>query len=201
METIINHNGSLFLVIRQWLDKEYANELFENLDKNVKWYDKQYGKDGNLYKMKRKISMLGDGSHLLYPYEKIPFEVTNWDQILNSEIKKIKDDICKDNNIQSFSSDLEFNSCIVNKYTANDFISYHSDFEAKGVQQQVVSVSLGGSRTFHIKKNNSFERPIQVVLNHGDLLLMLGNCQRDYQHAIHSEKNVNTRISLTYRYI
>ncbi len=202
METIIEENGSLFLVIRQWLDKEYADDLFKNIDKNVKWYNKSYAKDGKLYNMNRKISLLGNGLHDVYPYHKIPFEVTHWDQILNSEIKKIKDNICEDLNIQTIAKELAFNSCVINKYTPKDFISYHADTETNGPMYQVVSISLGTSRTFHIKKNNSFERPIQVILNHGDLLLMLGNAQKDYMHAIHSQPNINgNRISLTYRYI
>lgn len=202
METIIDMNGSLFLVIRQWLDKEYADNLFENLDKNATWLNMQYGKDNKLYKMKREISLLGDHSYKYYPYEKIPFKVTHWDICFNSEIKKIKDNICEDLNIQTFSDKLAFNSCVVNRYSPRDYIRYHSDNEVKGILNQVCSVSLGTSRTFYIKKNNSFEAPIEVILNHGDLLLMAGRAQEDFTHAIHSQPNINgKRISLTYRYI
>lgn len=213
MEVIINNNGSLFLVIRQWLDKEYADDLFKNINENVKWYNKSYAKDGKLYKMNREICLLGDGSHFVYPYHKIPFEVSHWDQVLNSEIRKLKDNICNDVNIQTFSEKLEFNSCVVNKYKPEDFIKYHQDIEAHGLMHQVCSISLGVSRIFHIKKINSFETPMKVVLNHGDLLLMMGRSQQDYEHAIHSQKNstigikgpsltdVGSRISLTYRYI
>lgn len=210
METLINKDGSLFMVIRNWLDTNYGDALFKHLYEKATWIDNIYGRDGKLYKMKREICLLGDGTHEKYPYHKLPFEVNHWDHCLNSEIKKIKDDICKDGQIQhvikpfSISNDeLIFNSCVVNKYRDHsDYISYHSDFEASGIYNAVVSVSLGSSRTFYIKKNNSFEREMKTVLNHGDLLLMAGNCQKDYQHAIHSEKNsVGSRISLTYRFI
>lgn len=202
METIINNQGSLFLIIRQWLDQEYANRLYDNLDKNALWINMQYGQNKKLYKMNREISLLGDGTHAYYPYEKIPFMVSHWDQVLNSEIRKIKENICQDVNIQSMlNANLDFNSCVVNRYSPHNFISYHADMEAQGDLHQVVSVSLGSSRTFHIKKNNSFEKPIQVILNHGDLLLMAGQAQVDYQHAIHSEDTNGKRISLTYRYI
>ncbi len=195
---ILNKNGSMFIIYRNWLEKEYADELFKHLNENVNWINMQYGRDGKLYKMKRDICLLGDGTHEKYPYSKIPFIVNHWDHCLNSEIKKIKEQII------DLKSDLqlEFNSCVVNRYkTGSDYISLHADTEASGPLNAVACVSLGDTRTFHIKKNNSFEKPIKTQLNHGDLLFMLGNCQKDYEHAIHSENGKDTRISLTYRYI
>lgn len=208
METLVNKDGSLFIIIRNWLDLEYGHELFKHLDEKATWIDNIYGRDGKLYKMKREICLLGDGTHEKYPYHKLPFEVNHWDHCLNSEIKKIKEQICEDAEIQNIikpfgKNELSFNSCVVNKYRdSSDYISYHADEEASGNYNAVVSVSLGSSRTFYIKKNNSFEKEIKTVLNHGDLLLMAGQCQKDYQHAIHSEKGIKgARISLTYRYI
>lgn len=204
METILNKNGSVFIIIREWLDKEYGHELFTHLDEKATWINCQYGRDNKLYKMKREICLLGDGTHQKYPYSKIPFTVNHWDHCLNSEIKKIKDNMINDINISQLLKDdpLEFNSCVVNKYkTGSEYIRYHSDLEAQGPYHQVISLSLGASRTFHIKKNNSFEKEIKTVLNHGDLLLMFGRAQEDYLHAIHSENVQGKRISLTYRYI
>lgn len=207
MEEILYKDGSLFVVIRKWLHQNDADDLYTLLDKNAKWINCSIGRDNKLYKMKREISLLGDGSHKLYPYSKIPFAVNHWDHCLNGEIKNIKEKICDDPDISIFVKQfgdelLDFNSCVLNKYhTGSDFISMHKDLEAQGPLHQVISLSLGISRTFHIKKDNSFEKPIQVVLNHGDLLLMLGRAQEDYSHAIHSETVNGKRISLTYRYI
>lgn len=85
----------------------------------------------------------------------------------------------------------------------SDYVAYHSDDEAMGLMNGVVTVSLGATRRFLLKHKDT-KTVTQLVLNSGDLVAMLGRCQDDYQHSIPKEALSvvsQPRISLTYRLI
>lgn len=93
-----------------------------------------------------------------------------------------------------------FDTCLLNWYrTGADKIGMHSDHEALGVLNAVVTVSL----TFihKTKGPNGRYATIKVPLNNTDLVLMAGCCQELWTHGINKEDTDESRISLTYRLI
>lgn len=96
-----------------------------------------------------------------------------------------------------------FNSVLLNRYRdENDSISWHTDEEKELGQNPVIaSVNFGAERTFQLRHKITKER-IDIVLQHGSLLIMLGELQHYWQHQVPKTKKIKTeRINLTFREI
>lgn len=98
------------------------------------------------------------------------------------------------------------NSCLINYYPNGDSsIGHHSDGQGyrMGSCNSVVTISLGGSRTFQLKNKKGcsmLPTDIQnITLDNGDLVLMFSETQQQTTHSIIKEKNASPRISLTFR--
>lgn len=95
-----------------------------------------------------------------------------------------------------------FNSCLANFYRdGSDSIGYHSDDEPElGSRPTIASVNLGSPRRFVLRSIVTGDR-WSVELGGGDLLVMAGESQSDYRHAVPKTKRVvGPRINLTFRY-
>lgn len=96
-----------------------------------------------------------------------------------------------------------FNSVLLNLYRSGvEHMGWHSDDEPElGLQPRIASLSLGATRRFllrHKQLGCRFELP----LAHGDLLVMAGDTQRCWSHALPKEARVHhPRINLTFRTI
>ena len=65
----------------------------------------------------------------------------------------------------------------------------------------IASVSLGASRRFVLKHQQSLPK-LELALPHGSLLVMAGETQTHYQHALpRTARPVGERINLTFRRI
>lgn len=96
-----------------------------------------------------------------------------------------------------------FNSVLGNLYRdGQDSVSWHADDEKElGNEPVIASLSFGASRVFQVRSNSSKQR-WDVTLNHGDLLVMSGRSQLDFQHSIPKTKKVlGPRVNLTFRNI
>ncbi|MFN6380022.1 MAG: alpha-ketoglutarate-dependent dioxygenase AlkB family protein [Flavobacteriales bacterium] len=98
-------------------------------------------------------------------------------------------------------SSFNFNSVLLNYYrNGSDSMGWHSDNEREMNQSCIASVSLGESRKMKFK-HKSTKEIIDVVLNHGDLLLMR-DFQKNWQHAIpKTTRPLGPRLNLTFREI
>ena len=104
---------------------------------------------------------------------------------------------------QRVSNNYPVNVCLLNRYKdGNDYIGFHSDDEKEGVHNSaIVSISFGASRVMQFRKKKG-KHPIEreVILNHGDMLVMHPRCQDEYKHSIPKRLRVVTpRINLTFR--
>ena len=96
-----------------------------------------------------------------------------------------------------------FNSVLINLYRdGNDAMGWHSDDERSlGDCPQIASLSLGVPRRFVLRKKSEHSIKKEVLLDHGSLLLMHGNCQSEWQHSLPRMRRVKkARINLTFRY-
>ena len=66
----------------------------------------------------------------------------------------------------------------------------------------IASLSLGGSRRFVLKQRRAPGAKLELELPNGSLLLMSGDTQRNYRHALpRTRRSVTARINLTFRRI
>ncbi len=100
-------------------------------------------------------------------------------------------------------SGTSFNSVLANLYRdGNDSMGWHADNEPElGPNPTIASVSFGAERRFDLRHRISNEK-VQIVLPHGSILVMSGETQSHWMHAIAKTKKVREpRVNLTYRMI
>jgi alkylated DNA repair dioxygenase AlkB len=83
-----------------------------------------------------------------------------------------------------------------------DSMGYHADNEKElGINPAIASLSLGDSRLFRLHHKKRREN-LDIVLEHGDLLVMAGALQHHWVHALPKTRQAkNSRINLTFRRI
>jgi alkylated DNA repair dioxygenase AlkB len=88
----------------------------------------------------------------------------------------------------------------MNWYRDNsDGTGWHADRPANRLDEAVIPVlSLGATRRFLIRPDGG--GPSKTIVTHGgDLVVMGGRCQKDYQHSVPKQKQpAGTRLSLNF---
>lgn len=97
-----------------------------------------------------------------------------------------------------------YNFTLVNYYSnGTDSISYHSDSESfLGPNPCIASLTLGGTRDFMLRHCNYKANiaPIEKFnLRDGDMVVMRGRTQHDWQHSIPKRAKAEGRINVTFR--
>ena len=108
--------------------------------------------------------------------------------------------------------------CNANKYSANSqHLNWHSDDEPMFRKSEIdrdtliVSLSFGVSKGFAFRKKFASEET-PITLKHGDILVMTGLTQDEYQHCVHATSSDTasssssttspvTRFNITWRLI
>jgi alkylated DNA repair dioxygenase AlkB len=96
-----------------------------------------------------------------------------------------------------------YNSVLLNYYRDGaDSMGMHSDDERElGPRPAIASLSYGAARTFILRHKRS-KRTVKLDLRDGNLLLMAGSLQQNWQHGINkTAKPTGARLNLTFRYI
>ena len=201
IEYLINENGAIVIIIRNWLSNSF--ELCKKLQDKIPWRQDSIVRPTKTYKIPRRIFFAGDENVNNYTYDKMSFPVENWFNNENySDIEEIRTMIEKDETITEIVGlNLRYDSCLLNEYaTGKNSIGFHSDKEALGPKNAVVTVSLGGTRSFQFRsKDFNRKEIIETNLYSGDLVLMAGTCQELFTHSIPKVSKASYRISLTYR--
>ncbi len=218
-DVVINRDGAIVIIIRRWLQAraqaDYPQILHDYLNTYLPWNQIDMNMYDKVVRIPRTMFFMGNNDVKTYGYSYVKFPMVSWDGTGNDSISKlcrevrtIRDYIQADPILYSTLSgnSLSFDSCLLNRYASGqEMISAHSDKEALGPFNAVVTVSLGASREFILKsktKIGSRYETIKTHLHNGDLVLMAGKCQDQWTHAIPRDKTVITsRISLTYRLI
>jgi len=97
-----------------------------------------------------------------------------------------------------------FNSVLLNLYRdGNDGMGWHADDEPElGREPVIASVSFGATRRFKLRHRRMRIATSTLELAHGDLLLMAGQTQHAYVHAVpKTARPVGTRVNLTFRWV
>jgi alkylated DNA repair dioxygenase AlkB len=100
--------------------------------------------------------------------------------------------------------DLCFNGVLLNLYRhGQDSMSWHSDDEPElGKKPIIGSVSFGETRRFIFRYRQNHAVKTDVNLTHGSFLLMAGETQQFWQHAVpKTTRAIAPRINLTFRVV
>lgn len=100
-------------------------------------------------------------------------------------------------------SPTRFNSCLLNLYAdGSQGMAWHSDDEASlGHNSVIASLSFGAARKFALRHKRTGDKR-EMLLQHGQLMVMRGATQSHWQHAIMKSARVHTpRVNLTFRTI
>lgn len=98
----------------------------------------------------------------------------------------------------------KFNGILVNWYEPDSYIGFHSDDEKKLIQgEPILTLTLlenkDEPRKFVLKSKTSDDK-LEFFLNHGDIFIMGGDCQKTHKHSVpKSSKYKFRRISITIR--
>lgn len=190
-EYLINENCAICYVIRNWLDKVKADELYAKYIKEAKFEQYKIEMYGKIIPQPRFQLAVGDETVSNHRYSGTSIPIHPW----LPEVKEIADRIMAE-------TGTKINSCLLNYYVdGSHYIGYHSDRETKKeFNNIVITVSLGGTRRFYFQRKSD-KKIIKTELHSGDLVIMKGRTQELYKHTIPKQAKAQARISLTYRYL
>ncbi len=177
---------------RGWLQAAHADALMQALLDQVQWEVHRIRMFGRVVDSPRLSSWIGDAD-ASYRYSGTQFAPQPWLEVLQPLRTRLQDE-----------TGCPFNSVLVNRYRSGaDAMGWHSDDEPElGAQPVIASLSLGAARRFAFKHRDDAALKQTLELGHGDLLLMGGDTQRHYKHALpRTVKPVGERINLTFRQI
>jgi alkylated DNA repair dioxygenase AlkB len=172
-----------------FLDVFEQQQYFEELVESLAWQQDQIKIFGRLVKIPRMQAWYGD-EEALYRYSGISMTPHPWTDTLMS-LKALVEQACN----------TRFNSVLANWYRdAQDKMGYHSDNEKElGSEPIIASLSLGCTRKFTLKHKHTDEKQTLNLVG-GSLLIMSGQTQQYYKHAITAQKKeLDGRVNLTFR--
>ncbi|HEY0659804.1 MAG TPA: alpha-ketoglutarate-dependent dioxygenase AlkB [Lysobacter sp.] len=176
----------------QWLPPAAADALFAALRETITWEIHRIRLFGREHASPRLSCWIGDPD-ASYRYSGMRFEPRPWPAALASIRRRLRDEL-----------GIDFNSALANRYRdGRDAMGWHSDSEPElGPMPVIASLSLGATRRFVLKHRVQPELKFALDLPHGSLLLMRGDTQRYYRHALpRTTRPVGERINLTFRRI
>lgn len=193
----LDHGELVF--IHNWLSQSEADEYFHRLRANTAWEQSTITIAGRAVLIPRLNAWYGDAG-MSYRYSGTRFEALPW----TSEIAQLRTKAQE--TAGQFCGPVQFtiNSALLNLYRdGNDSVGWHADNEPElGPEPQIASVSLGATRRFVLKHRRKKEQKLELELTSGSLLLMLGDLQRHWLHAVpKTRKPVGQRINLTFRQV
>ena len=178
---------------RHFLPESSASELLHRLIDDIPWRQDNVVLWGKSIPQPRLTAWYGDPGRS-YTYSGLTLEPLPW-----------TDDLQTLRTMAERRAEASFNSVLLNYYRDhNDSVGFHSDDEPElGATPTIGSISLGETRTltFKPKKRKDWD-PVRIALESGSLLVMKGDTQRNWRHAIAKESRPrDPRVNLTFRRI
>lgn len=175
-----------------FLGKSLSDKLFLQLKESIEWRSEEIKIFGRWVMQPRLTAWYGNAGKT-YRYSGIEMKPLPWTPYL-LEIKNKVEKQC----------DVSFNSVLLNYYrTGADSMGWHSDDEPElGKNPVIASVSFGAERLFCLRHKKEKSLQVKLKLTAGSLLIMTGETQHHWQHAIpKTTKPIGERINLTFRKI
>jgi alkylated DNA repair dioxygenase AlkB len=175
-----------------WLAPPEADALLQQLQAQIPWETHRIQLFGQWHDSPRLSCWIGDPG-ASYVYSRVRFEPHPWPSALRELRERVSE-----------ASGMAMNSVLANLYrSGRDAMGWHSDDEPElGPQPVIASLSLGGVRRFSLKHRRDPSRKLTLELAHGSLLVMAGDTQANWRHALpRTARPVAPRINLTFRAI
>lgn len=173
-------------------EKIEADIIFEQLKNEIPWQQDEIRIFGKTHLQPRLTALFGNKDKN-YSYSNITMQPMPWNELLHKIKTKVED-----------VSNSNFTNVLLNNYRdGKDSNGWHADNEKElGSNPIIASLSFGVVRTFQMKHNTDKNQKINILLEHGSLLIMKGATQHFWKHQIpKTSKNIGTRINLTFRII
>lgn len=182
-------DGGTILFSANFLDLQSADELFDLLrdPEGPSNWQQEFTRWGTPFP--RLVGYFAD-SGVSYTYSGVTHQAKPWLPVL-AELRGQIEEVVQ----------APFNSLLLNYYRdGSDSMGYHADDELELGQNPIVpSISLGATRIFSLKHNETGERRT-FELTHGSLLVMSGTLQHYWKHAVlRTKRPIGPRINLTFR--
>ncbi len=187
---LIPCNGELYL-IKDFYGFHECDLLFKQLQSELGWQEEAIFIYGKRLKVPRLMCWYGD-AEAAYRYSGVNHQPLPWTLALQAVREKIEQ-----------RCECAFNSVLANLYRdGQDSMGCHADDEKELGQNPVIaSLSLGDERLFKLHHKSGKEK-LDIVLGHGDLLVMAGEMQHHWMHSVPKTKKAKSpRINLTFRKI
>jgi alkylated DNA repair dioxygenase AlkB len=181
---IVNYHGMIF-------SPAEAEKFLKDLSANIAWEHDEVMMFGKKIITKRKVAWYGD-EPFNYTYSHVKKSALPW----TSALKAIKD------KVEACSGET-YNSCLLNLYhNGEEGMGWHTDNEKELKKEgAIASISFGAPRKFCFKHKQTEEK-VDLLLDHGSLLVMKGSTQSHWLHRLPPSKKINSlRINLTFRTI
>lgn len=183
--------GADLLLCADWLAPAAADALFGALRDGLPWSQHHVILFGRRLPSPRLSAWIGDAG-ARYRYSGVLHEPLAWTPELAGVRERLRGEL-----------GAGFNSVLANRYRGGaDCMGWHADDEPElGPQPLIASLSLGATRRFRLKPRGG-DDGLGIDLGHGSLLLMAGETQSRYLHALpRTRASVGERINLTFRQI
>tara|TARA_R110002074_G_scaffold257269_7_gene429762 strand:- start:2872 stop:3483 length:612 start_codon:yes stop_codon:yes gene_type:complete len=173
------------------LNEQEAASYLNLLLNNIEWKNDEAIIFEKKIITKRKVAWYGE-KPFEYTYSKTTKLALPW----TKELLNLK-------NIVEQETGETFNSCLLNLYhDGNEGMAWHSDGE-KDLKKNgaIASLSFGSERKFAFKHKETKEK-VELILEHGSLLVMKDETQTNWLHRLPPTKSsTQPRVNLTFRTI
>ncbi|MFT4801335.1 MAG: alkylated DNA repair dioxygenase AlkB [Flavobacteriaceae bacterium] len=183
-EGMVNYYGKI-------LSQQEADHYYQTLLHNIEWKNDEAIIFGKKIITKRKVAWYAE-EEFPYTYSKVTKKALLW----TKELLSLKELI-------EHQTGEQFNSCLLNLYHSGDEgMTWHSDGEKDLKKNGAIgSLSFGAERKFAFKHKETKEKVV-LYLEHGSLLMMKNETQKNWLHRLPPTKKINApRINLTFRSI
>ncbi len=189
-----------------FLTAEEGSALQSAIIRDIAWAEHEIVIFGKRHVSPRLTAFVADAG-VTYSYSGISMIGEGWPSVL----VPLRDRV-------SIAVGATFNSVLLNLYRdGSDSMGYHADDEPElGTHPVIASVSMGGVRRFRMKPRAKgggtsgtggssgrgvlSDAGVACDLPHGSLLVMKGESQKGYRHAVmKTKKPVAPRLNLTFR--
>lgn len=180
----VNYYGKL-------LTKAQADFYLKYLLEKIEWRNDEAIIFGKKIITKRKVAWYGER-----PYKYSYSNTTKYALPFTNELLALKTLIEKE-------TSETFNSCLLNLYhTGEEGMAWHSDGETDLKKEGAIgSLSFGAERKFAFKHKQS-KKKVELILEHGSLLVMKDTIQTHWLHRLPPTKLITKpRVNLTFRTI
>ena len=191
MDYLLANKNGLHWQATDWRAYEKEKLLAINFT-NIQWQHDQIKLFGKQVYIPRYSAWYGEEG-LTYTYSGLTLYPKPW----NTGLLAIKEKIDP-------LATVSFNSVLLNWYRDGlDYMNYHADDEKELGRNPVIgSVNFGATRRFVIRRKDDKKEKVELPLQHGTLLIMMGAMQHHWQHTVPKERRVEgDRINLTFRVV